>query len=117
MHVPFSHATPEQMRLIWRSYYPDSDVKMAKAFAKGVVDRCHRMGRRTTASELQGFFLTNRLHDAATTLGKLDLLTDEMKRRVEDQAVHTAAAEKKTQAQTSGSPRQAFIRRGFGLGR
>lgn len=95
MHVPFSHATPEQMRLIWRRYYPDSHVDMAKAFAKGVVERCDRMGRKTTASELQGFFLANRLCDAATALGKLDLLTDEMTRRVEDQAIHTAAAKKK----------------------
>lgn len=95
MHVPFSHATPEQMQMIWRRYYPDSTADMAKAFAKGVVERSAKMGRETTASELQGFFLANRLNDAATALGKLDLLTDEMKRRVEDQAIHTAAAKKK----------------------
>merc|ERR1712224_452207 len=95
LHVPFSHATPEQMQLIWRRYYPDSPADMAKAFAKGVVERCDKMGRKTTASELQGFFLSNRLNDAATALSKLDLLTDEMKRRIEDQAIHTANAKKK----------------------
>ena len=67
-HVPFDYATPEQIQLLWQSYYPSSSLDQAKEFVTGVITKLEQLDvdgkANVAASELQAFFLKNRLSTA-----------------------------------------------------
>merc|ERR1719261_495959 len=95
MHVPFSYATDKQMQKMWMSYYPESSETEAHAFSDGVLQRAQEMKQQIPAAELQGFFIANRMKSSTEALENLNLITEEINRRVKAEASKKLALEKK----------------------
>jgi chaperone BCS1 len=84
LHIPFDNANKEQMRKIWQSYYPQAAPELADTFADGVHSRLESLSVKIAASQLQHFFVVNRLNTAEKALENLSVVTDDIQSRVLD---------------------------------
>ena len=99
VHVPFLHAESEQMKLMYRSFYPDAPSDLAQAFerrlqtklgalpaesmltADGITgEELERLpavgGRRVSMALLQNYFVLQRRGDAHKAIDNLDVLVN-----------------------------------------
>jgi len=75
-HVPFTYADDEQMRLLFRQFYPAADEVLAAQFAEGVLAALS--GRRVSMSVLQHHFIANRKQPAEHAAQSAHLILEEL---------------------------------------
>jgi len=95
LHVEFSHATEEQMMLMWSRFYPDS-LKLAANFATAVVNSLG--GRKIVTSALQHYFVTQMYSSAEEALANVGLILEEVILREQEDEERRLEQEKASKA-------------------
>jgi len=90
VHVPFAHATPEQMRKLFAQFYPQAAPESGAAFAARLVERL--AGKEVSMAALQHFFVISRKRAADEAVASLGEIVEELRAR-DDEAARRAADE------------------------
>ena len=93
VHVKFSDATPEQMKLLFAQYYPEADKSLGEKFAVRLGDL---LGERTASmAQLQHYFIMMRKQSA-------EKAAEEVKKVIEEMEAHGLAEKEKEDGKAEG---------------
>ena len=84
MHVEFSNATPEQMEMIFRQFYPSEAAEVAAQFRKAILAVLG--DKKVNMATLQHFFIRMMRKSAGEVIASVSLIVDDVnEKRVEGQ--------------------------------
>ena len=78
IHVEFTHATDEQIEMMWNSYYPENNDKSAD-FLRAL--RASLGEKQVSASALQHFFVRTMMQSADQALSNVGYVLEDMKQK------------------------------------
>jgi chaperone BCS1 len=84
MHVEFSNATPEQMEMIFRQFYPSEGAEVAVQFRKAILAVLG--DKKVNMATLQHFFIRMMRKSAGEAIASVSSIVDDLnEKRVEGQ--------------------------------
>uniref|UniRef100_A0A7S2DIS1 AAA+ ATPase domain-containing protein n=1 Tax=Haptolina brevifila TaxID=156173 RepID=A0A7S2DIS1_9EUKA len=84
LHVHFGHAEVEQMRGLYREFYPAATAEQAAAFEAALVTSLG--DEKVSMAALQHFFILQRKASADKAIANVKLVVEEVERRKNDEA-------------------------------
>ena len=91
LHIYFGHADGEQMRLLFKQFYPQSSAAQATAFEEALLKSLS--GEKVAPAALQHFFILQRKASADEAIANVHLVMEEIERRKSDDAAGVKEAE------------------------
>jgi len=110
LHVSFGYAEAEQMRQLYKQFYPAATDEQAGAFETALSASLG--AEKVSMAALQHFFILQRKASADEAIGNVHLVIEEVERRQSDEAAKKATAEEKAKeekAKEEGSGKEQAV--------